>query len=123
MGRKTWDSLSNKPLPNRRNIVISRNISKCCEDGTEFTTLENVIPVLENVEESEKIFVIGGGQIYKELLPYCDTLYLTKIFGDFKADTFFPYINEKNGWKATEWSNVEFDGSLPYQFVTYKRKQ
>lgn len=123
MGRKTWDSLPKKPLPNRINYIISRS-ETCNNDSVKYISLIEAIEMIKNTSKNEKVFVIGGGQIYRELLPYCDTVYLTKIYGNFEADTFFPNINKMKEWKITDYSETEFvDGILPYQFVKYEKIQ
>lgn len=81
MGRKTWDSLPKKPLPGRRNIVItSQHI-----DGVETQPVEWITQPHE-----EEVFVIGGEQLYKFALPYADYIFLTTINSDYVGDTFFP---------------------------------
>jgi dihydrofolate reductase len=84
MGRKTWDSLPKKPLPNRLNMIVTSQIKSsagCVLINGEYMalSLDNVILQLQNCDDTN-YFVIGGGQIYKELLPYCDRVYVTKIF-------------------------------------------
>ena len=80
MGRKTWDSLPVKPLPNRFNIVVSRQEQQYEPNSfTWVTTLEKCIQTMLN-DDIDEYFIIGGGQIYKELLPFCDRVYVTKIF-------------------------------------------
>ena len=72
MGRKTWDSLPIKPLPNRTNYIISRNTFPVSGDS-HVITLEEAIHLIQSTTNEEKVFVIGGGKIYSALLPYCDT--------------------------------------------------
>jgi dihydrofolate reductase len=84
MGRKTWDSLPKKPLPNRLNMIVTSQTKSsvgCDLINGEYMALnlDNVILQLQNCDDTN-YFVIGGGQIYKELLPYCDRVYVTKIF-------------------------------------------
>lgn len=114
MGRKTWDSLLIKPLPNRKNIVISNN--KVCYT----ITLEEAVDILKR-KNNEKIFVIGGGQIYRELLPYCDTIYMTKIHKEFDADVFFQNIENSTEWVTDSISEMKFYKNIPYQFIVLKR--
>ena len=125
MGRKTWDSLPNKPLPNRFNIVISRT-EKPYEPNsfTWVTTLENCIQTMLN-DDIDDYFIIGGGQIYKELLPFCDRVYVTKIYTSHNnVDTFFPNLDEPemwSEWKATEIGETKVYNNILYQFWTYDR--
>ena len=125
MGRKTWDSLPVKPLPNRFNIVISRQEQQY--EPNSFTwviTLEKCIQTMLN-DDIDDYFIIGGGQIYKELLPFCDRVYVTKIFKSHEnVDTYFPNLDEPeewNTWKVTEQSKTYTYNDLMYQFWTYDR--
>lgn len=122
MGRKTWDSLPNPPLPDRLNIVLSRYyLTPACEH-TLCMTLENLKYVIDNKDRfSEDIFIIGGGQIYKELLPLCNRVYVTKIFKSHNnVDTYFPTLEQKE-WEITHQSEILTYNNLQYQFLTYDR--
>ena len=128
MGRKTYESLPKRPLPNRMNLVITSQVKdgyKMQEDGAIFMSMDyakNWILHKQLSKPKEPIFVIGGGQIYKELLPYCDKLYITKINHSYKeADTYFPNIDEdKIGIIKSSSDIKDFDG-LEYQFFEYVR--
>lgn len=126
MGRKTYDSLPKKPLPHRLNLVITSKVKNQYEiqdDGSIFISMEYVKNWLINRKAvGDYVFIIGGGQIYKELLPYCDKIYLTKIFHAYEdADTYFPNIEEMDEWKlAKEGEFQEYNG-LEYQFCEYIR--
>jgi len=92
MGRKTYESLPNGALPKRENVVITKDknlaLPKCI-------MLHSIEEAIEKYADSEdEIFVIGGGSIYDELLPYAKKLYLTKVHANFEADVFFPEIKE-----------------------------
>ena len=88
MGRKTWDSLPIKPLPNRRNIVIS---SMEQEDVESYTSIEKCIDLLTNTEKDLDVYIIGGMSIYKFFYEYANTLYITFIDQSYPdTDTFFP---------------------------------
>lgn len=114
MGRKTWDSLPKKPLPNRQNIVITSNPTE--DYHIEMDSLKTWLSVTQ-----KDVFIIGGGQIYKELLPFCDKLYITKIHKDFEnIDTFFPKLNN-NEWKEIFQSSIRQYNRLNYQFLEYKK--
>lgn len=96
MGRKTWESFGSKPLPNRRNIIITRS-----QDFTA-TGAEIVYSVVEAIElvDQEELVVIGGSTIYKEFLERADRLLVTKIDHDFAGDTYFPKVD----W--SQWKQV-----------------
>ena len=94
MGRKTWDSLPKKPLPNRTNIVITNNTN--IEGQAEFMDLTDAM-LYFIYNKNDDIFIIGGGKIYEELLPMCNRVYVTKIFKDHdQVDTYFPNLDESD---------------------------
>lgn len=89
MGRKTWDSLPKKPLPDRRNIVISRNNRS---DAENYTSIEECIATLKEDKEVSDVYIIGGMSIYKFFYSYADTLHITFIDDIYiDTDVFFPF--------------------------------
>lgn len=122
MGRKTWDSLPSKPLPDRLNIVLSRYYLTPAYEHTFCMTLESLKYIINNNDKfSGDIFIIGGGQIYKELLPFCDRVYITKIFKSHNnVDTYFPILDKKE-WEIANRSEILTFNDLQYQFLTYDR--
>lgn len=106
MGRKTKESLPIARLPHRKNIVITRNIEDNLDhityanSGITFMTLEYFLKNKKFIEGTcDNVFIIGGGQIYKELLPFCDRVYVTKIFKEHEnVDTYFPNLDEPEEW-------------------------
>jgi len=86
MGRKTYESLPNGALPKRENVVISRDRTLQLKGCTILNSVEEAIEKYANIPE--EIFVIGGGSIYQELLPYAQKIYLTKVHASFEADIF-----------------------------------
>lgn len=120
MGRKTWKSLPFKPLPKRENIVISTNKDYKPEGATLVHSTEEAV---EYCNKLEKCFIIGGETIYKALMPFCDKLYITKVYKDFEADTFFPEI-EEDKWALESESEMQKDeeSGLEFQFLVYTRK-
>lgn len=120
MGRKTWDSLPKKPLPNRLNIVISHSERFISPEGAARISLEEVKIRMSNTNADW--FIIGGGQIYKQLLPYCEKVYVTKIYKDHEnIDTYFPNLDESNKWSGSPIGEVQTYNDLSYQFWLYKR--
>ncbi len=120
MGRKTFESLPKGALPNRRNIVVTRDsdlqFDKCEMCGS----LEEAIALCK--EESEA-FIIGGGTVYKESIPFADKLYLTRIHHAFEeADTFFPSI-EASQWKEVSREDHSTDErhEYGYSFITFNK--
>ena len=123
MGRKTLESFpKGLPLKDRVNIVLS---SKGEESGNGEIIVRSVEEAVEEAKKypDKKIFVIGGGSIYKQFLPYVDTAYVTKIDHAYDADTFFPNLDEDNEWELTEESDEQVCFDIVYTFRTYERKQ
>ncbi len=120
MGKKTFESLPKAPLPNRTNIVITDDKNDHFEGCVTVFSIEDA---LEHCNEVSESFIIGGGSIYKQFLPFASKLYLTKVHQDFEADTFFPEINEDE-WELIESIDVDDDPQNPfnYSFLTYARK-
>ena len=120
MGRKTWDSLPKKPLPNRKNYIISNSQPAILGDNIIRFQMDDAITFLNYVWED--VFIIGGGKIYKELLPYCDRVYVTKIFKDHtEVDTYFPNLDESDEWAPGMCSSIHNYKGLTYQFWQYDR--
>ena len=124
LGRKNYESLPPKfrPLPNRTNVVITRQPAFQLDNAFVVHSLKEAIDLCKK-ENQEKIFVIGGGQIYEQALPQTDTLYITEIHHSFDGDTFFPDY-DKNEWKEVSREHHEKDERHKYSFdfVVYKRK-
>ena len=120
MGRKTFESLPNGALPNRRNIVISKTREQIA--GCEvYTSLEEALAARKEEAEDE-CFIIGGASIYEQALPFADKLYLTIVEKEPEhADTFFPEINPAE-WEVTE-KEMRNENGLPFTFLTLYRKQ
>ena len=124
MGRKTWDSLPKKPLPNRTNIILSREYGITFDTDTQigYMNLKWLYRMLENVDANKEIYVIGGGQIYKELLSLCDRIYVTKIYKEHEnVDTYFPNLDAIGEWSATPIGELEKYKDFTYQFWRYDR--
>lgn len=115
MGRKTFESLP-KALPGRKNIVISSNAEYQAQGATVVTSVEEALQIADN----EEIFVIGGGKIYAEFLPYADKLYLTEIDAECEdADTYFPHFNKSDYIKEII-NYYDIDG-VEFYHVVYKK--
>lgn len=118
MGRKTFESIG-KPLPNRRNIIISASLSIPVA-GCEIAP--SIDAALELVEREEEAFVIGGGSIYRALWEKADRLYLTRIQTNVEGDTFIPEI-QPSDWKETLRQEFPADekNEFNYSFINYAR--
>ena len=113
MGRKTFESLPNGALPNRINIVITRNKSFQAKDCTVVNSLDEAIKVAGDVSE---IMIIGGAQIYQEALPIADKMYLTIVHESFKGDTYFPKV-DYCGWEQTSKTFNKVDERNKHSFT------
>jgi dihydrofolate reductase len=120
MGRKTYESMG-KPLPNRLNIVITRNRDYFVEGAVVVHSLDDALE-FARTQNQKLVFILGGGEIYKQALPIVDELYITEIHDEFEGDTLFPQFDQ------TEWEEVERhdfqtdnDNRHPYSFVRFKR--
>lgn len=120
MGRKTWDSLPRKPLPERINMVITRNADFSVSDGVSINNSleEALVEAKEN--EQEEIFIIGGAQIFQQAIDMgvVDRLYLTQVEGDFSCDTFFPDYPEFK--KVLSEKSGEENG-LKYKYINLEK--
>lgn len=122
MGRKTFESLPKGALPGRENVVITRNADYSKENITVFTDLQTAIDA--KLAEGKKIFIIGGGEIYRQAMPLATNLYITHIEADAPdADTFFPEIKPEK-WHCTEKSPMQTDpkSGVNYFYADYTRK-
>lgn len=114
MGLLTWMSLPKKPLPKRHNIVIDYVDEVQFKDGATFENLETAINLMKTLPK-EPFFIIGGGSIYKQLLPYCDRVYVTKIHKSHEnVDTYFPNLDN-----MSEWHMISYDGNYTYNDISY----
>lgn len=121
MGRKTWDSLPKKPLKDRLNIVIT-NGERYIEESTIFISFEEAVTRISAILDDEEWFIIGGGSIYKQLLPLCNRVYVTKIYKSHEnVDTYFPNLDEMDGWAQSALSYPTEYKDFQYQFCLYER--
>jgi len=119
MGRKTFESLPS-PLPNRRNIVVTRNKDYSPEGIEVFSSIEDAI---DACREDLQPFIIGGGEIYSQTINLVDKIELTRVYKDYQGDAFFPDIPLDNFELANELVNyLDDDSSTKYSFLTYIRK-
>jgi dihydrofolate reductase len=117
MGRKTLDSLpGGRPLPGRRNAVLTRN-KDFQREGVE--VFHSVPELRKAVPPMEQVWVIGGASVYEQLMPLCERLYLTEVKTVLPADRFFPQIGEQ--WRLEEQSPWEQWGEIFYRFCQYQQ--
>lgn len=121
MGRKTFQSLPKGALPNRRNIVLSRNADVCLPGVEIFSSFEEA---LRHCAKDEHVYVIGGAEIYRQALPFANELEMTLIHDTpEQADTFFPEI-DMSEWKEVAREDYPANGEdeISYSFVTLHRR-
>jgi dihydrofolate reductase len=122
MGRKTFESLPKGALPNRKNVVITKNKDACYDNCLVYNSLEEAI---RDLDETDELFIIGGASIYGQSIKYADKLYITSVHHTFKnADTFFPEITEKE-WIKVANEDYDKDGRHEYfyTFETFLKKK
>ncbi len=123
MGRKTLESFPNgMPLKNRTNIVLTQNPDFDVKGAVVLHSREALLEELKKYRDDE-IYVIGGESIYRMMLPYCDTVHVTKINFVYEADTHFPNLDEMPEWEITATSEEQTYFDLEFTFVKYERKK
>lgn len=121
MGKRTFESLPNGPLPNRKNIVLTSVMSEGVNEGYfEADSLEDAIDLCEH---EDHVFIMGGATVYRQSLDRVDSMYITWVRGEFSADTFFPKVNFDE-WNEVSMEHFDADekNPYPYSFAYYERK-
>ena len=118
-GRRTiGDFPGGKPLPNRVNVALTRqNI-----EIPGFTVVKSTEEAAELAKSADRAFVIGGGSIYRQMLPYCDTAYITKVHTVIPCDTYFPNLEVDPQWILAETLDSGVENGIAYDICLYKRK-
>lgn len=119
LGRKTLQTFpGGKPLPGRENLIMSTTMDAAPEGARVFRDLDSLLDYAP-----EDAFVIGGETVYRELLPYCEKVYVTKIHKTFDSDAFFPDLDALSGWKVTEKEDPLEENGVRFSYVTYEREE
>ena len=119
VGRRTIDDFpGKKPLPGRVNVALSRSDL----DIPGFTVCHSPEEAAELAKESEKVMVIGGGAIYRQMLAFCDRAYVTKVHVKPESDTYFPNLDEDEAWELSEILQFGEENGIGYEMCLYKRK-
>ena len=117
-GRKTvGDFPGQKPLPGRLNIILTRQGG----DYPGFTVCGSPEEAMEQVKDQQRVFVIGGGTIYRQMLPNCDRAYITKVHTTIECDTYFPNLDEDPQWKLSETIMQGEENGIGYEMCLYER--
>lgn len=120
MGRKTLESFpQGQPLGGRTNIVLTSDESYSVKGAVIVHSVEEAIT--ESEKHGSEVYCIGGASVYEQLLPYCDTAYVTRIDYGYEADTFFPNLDDSPEWKMTAASDEQTYFDIEYRFTTYER--
>lgn len=121
LGRKTLDTFPQKqPLPNRTNIILSRNPEYTVKNAVVKHSLRELLDELKKYK-SEDIYIIGGSEVYEQLLPYCDVAHVTWIEHTYAADRYFTNLDQSPEWKMTAESDELTYFDIPYYFRKYER--
>jgi dihydrofolate reductase len=120
MGKKTWESLPRRPLPDRTNIVLT-DVTDEIIDGS--ITAYSIEDALSKCKKGEEVFVIGGGSVYRHFMPFADRLYITHVHKNAPADVYFPEI-DSNTWEIIEKEDFPESKTitLPYTYIIYGRR-
>lgn len=115
MGRKTWESLppTRRPLPDRKNVVVSRDPSFQAPGAVVFHDLQEAIQALK--DSAEEACIIGGAELFRQCFPLVDKMELTEIHATYEGDTFFPEFSKD------EWRVIRKEDHLDFSFVSYER--
>ena len=118
-GRRTIaDFPGRKPLPGRVNVALTRQNMEI----PGFTVCHSPEEVLELAKNHKRAFVIGGGSVYREMLPYCDRAYITRVHVTPESDTFFPNLDQDSRWYLAETIQSGVENGISYEMLLYKRK-
>ena len=118
LGRRTlMDFPGARPLPKRRNIILTTDPNFTVNGGE---TAHSVAEALEMTQNDGKVFVIGGASVYRQLLPYCKNAYVTRLYCQTEADSFFPDLDESPAWQLAEASERMKSGDVEYAFLRYE---
>jgi dihydrofolate reductase len=121
MGKKTWESLPRRPLPDRKNIVLTDVLDEEIDGSVTAYSIEDA---LSKCDRGKEIFIIGGGSIYRQFLNLADRLYITHVHRKADADVYFPRIDLKI-WKVIAKEDFLHNegGTPPYSYTVYERKR
>ena len=118
-GRRTIaDFPGQKPLPGRVNVALTRSNAEI----PGFTVCHSPEEAVALAKTAQRAMVIGGGSIYKQMLPFCDTAYITKVHVAPESDTFFPNLDEMDDWYVSETLLSGEENGIAYEMLLYKRK-
>ena len=122
LGRKTLQTFpQGLPLQGRTNIILSKDKNYKVKDAIVVHSTEELLAQLQQYNE-EDVYIIGGESVYRELLPYCNVVHVTKIDHEYEADSYFPNLDADEDWEITADSDEQTYFDIAYQFLRYERK-
>ena len=120
VGRRTIaDFPGQKPLPGRVNVALSRNAAEI----PGFTLCRSPEEAVELAKTADRAMVIGGGSVYRQMIPSCDTAYITKVHVTPESDTYFPNLDDDDGWYLAETLQSGEENGISYEMLLYKRSE
>ena len=123
LGRKTLQTFpQGLPLQGRTNIILSKDKHYKVKDAIVVHSTEELLEELKQYPE-EDVYIIGGESVYRELLPYCNVVHVTKIDHEYAADSYFPNLDADENWEITADSDEQTYFDIAYQFLRYERKK
>ena len=121
MGKRTWESLPRRPLPGRRNIVLTDVPGECIDCSITAYSIEDA---LNKCVEGEEVFIIGGGSVYRQFMPLADRLFITHVHKSIPADTYFPVIDPVIWELIEKEDHMNTEGDIPpYTYAIYRRRR
>lgn len=122
LGRKTLETFpQGLPLKNRINIVLSKNPKYSIKDAIVVHSIEELLDELKKYNDDD-IYVVGGESVYRQMLPYCNVVHVTKIDHEYEADRYFPNLDKDDEWEITADSEEQTYFDIAYEFLKYERK-
>lgn len=122
LGRKTLETFpQGLPLKNRINIVLSKNPKYSIKDAVVVHSIEELLDELKKYNDDD-IYVVGGESVYRQMLPYCNVVHVTKIDHEYEADRYFPNLDKDDEWEITADSEEQTYFDIAYEFLKYERK-
>ena len=119
-GRRTIvDFPGQKPLPGRVNVALTRTAAEI----PGFTICRSPEEAAELAKDAQRCFVIGGGSIYRQMMPFCDTAYITKVHVTPESDTYFPNLDADDDWYLAETLQSGEENGIAYEMLLYKRRE
>lgn len=122
LGRKTLDTFpGGQPLAQRQNIILSTKKDYKVKGAIVVNSIDELLEELEKYP-SDSVYIIGGETVYRQMLPYVDTVHVTKIDREYDADAYFPNLDKDDEWEITAESDEQYYFDTTYAFVKYERK-